>query len=156
MAQQIDLWKYLNLTQTVADTMVEASAATEIDPANGEAWLITQIDITYALSALMNNTGDFLYTYSVTRDTKTGVASYGDVDTIHTGGFARTFTTSGSDSISATEIYVPPAGTLFVEPEIFAQFNTVGTGAVQAAFMRIHYQLVRVTEVEILRLLNNR
>lgn len=150
----VDRFLQITLTQGGADAFVESSVATEIIPADGEGFLLTLVEVYFALSGLEQISADSYLEWAVTRDTKAAMPLFSDTDVILVDGFANALTTSGEVIIKGRYDWVPPPGTILVEPLIYAQLDSGGTGQANTCYMRLHYQAVKLTEVEILRLLN--
>lgn len=137
-----------------ADTFVEANVATEIVPADGYGILLRAIEITFTAGAF-NTLGADAYAYwSLTRDTKVAVAAYDDADCFLSDGFNFALTTSGAVLVPSRWEYRPVAGIPIVEPYIYMQLDSNATGVALHAFCRMEYERVKLSEVEILRILN--
>jgi hypothetical protein len=154
MAQKIARFKTISLLQGGADAFVEGELDTGIIPENGEAWLINRIEMQFP-AILSGISADSNIDWSITRDSKASVVGFSDPDTVYYDGFVNALTTSGQVIIPTLRTYTPEAGTIFVEPTIFAQLDSATTGLTMQCYMRIYYELVKVTEIEILRLLNS-
>lgn len=155
MAFEIDRFKSATLTEGGADAFVQTTIDTELIPEDGVAWEITQIDFLISPDQLAALAADSYIQLSITRDTKAAVASYNDVDCVMSEALAFSLTTSGVAAMECNRKYIPPAGTIFVEPTIYLQLDSNGTGAAMVVYVRLHYRTVKVTELEILRLLQN-
>jgi hypothetical protein len=150
--------KYLEFTATQggADAFVQASIDTNLVPADGYAFSIVQMDFSFsASSALQNISADSLTRYALTRDTKLAVSELSDPDVIYRGGYATSLTTSGQLLIPDSWSYTPQTGMIIVEPTVYFSLDSDATGLTMTLNGRIYYEEVKLTEVEILRLLNN-
>lgn len=147
--------RYLTLTavQGGADAFVQASVSTGIIPENGVGFKVIGMEI--AFSALQAVSADFDITWSLSRDTKTGVTGLSDDDIILYDGFYGSLTTSGQILIPGRVQYPPQEGIYIVEPTIYLQFDSTATGLTSTASMRVYYEEVGLNEVDILRILNN-
>jgi len=155
MALTIDRFKNITVNQGGADAFVEANVDTLLVPENGLAWLITYVELLFLPGMFSGISADASVYWSMTRDTKAAVPSFGDPDSIWVDGFDWTLTTSGSAIVPSTWRWTPPQGIIFVEPTIYFQLDSTATGATLNARVRIHYEEIKVSEVDILRMLNN-
>lgn len=156
MAQQLSRFRSVSISQSPADAFATTSEVTGIDPSSGKAWLITGVQVQpVTLTAIYGIAADAEMSWSLTRDVKTSQPRLNDSDVIAFGGVIIPFTTSGQIVLPAVfDLYVPP-GTIVVEPDIFFNVDTTGIGAVCTWDARIYYEEVKLSEVEILRLLTN-
>lgn len=148
--------RYLTVTATQggADTFNQGSVATGIVPENGVGFRVLSIDVAF-ISVFITLSADSWIMWSITRDTKTAAVSLNDPDTIYFNGFSNALTTSG-------EVIVPQVyrstlidGIYIVEPTIYFQLGSASTGITNVATARIYYEEVSLSEVDILRVLNN-
>jgi len=149
--------RYINLkaTEGGADAFVEDSEVTNIVPSEGRAFLITEITVYIEPSSFYTASSDFFIAWSLTRDSKLAIAQYDDPECFLSDGIAHLLTTSGSSIINTSYRYNPPGGILLVEPSVYFQLDSTGVGGAVTAYARLAYDEVKVTEVDILRLLNN-
>lgn len=149
--------RYLNITTTQgsADAFVQGSVDTGIIPADGMCKKVTAIELLFTPNFLLSISADAFVKWSFTRDTKTAIAEYSDPDCMYGDGIEFTFLTSGAGVNRHNQMWIPPVGLYLVEPTIYAQLDSNATGNVITANWRIHYEDVKLSEVEILRLLNN-
>lgn len=152
MAIQQLQFKTINLLQGGADAFVEGSAATGIDPSTGRAWLVRRVE-TLLVTTQAIISADAQLQYSLTRQSHAASADYGDDDVIFADGFANALTTSGEILLPRLRIWEPPGDVLVVGDTIYAQLDSDATGITMQAYMRIWYEEVKVTELEILRIL---
>ena len=152
MAANIQRYFDITLTQGAADAFVEDSIQTNLEPADGLAYVITRMEV--LRRQVINGTSGFLE-WSVCRDSKTAVAKYDDDECVYSDGFGVLTTTSGRvlDRLR-TEVMLPQP-IFVVEPRIWVQFDSNGTSLSNVVDFRFHYETQKLTEVEILRLLNN-
>lgn len=155
MAFEVDRFKSIHLTQGGVDAFVEGSISTGIVPEDGLALLILGVEVKLYAGSISALAADGSLVWSLARDTKTAVGSYDDDEIIMTDGIAYSLTTSGAVLSRVSFDWQPPAGLLVVEPNIYVQFDSTATGVANDILMRVHYQQVKVSELEILRLLNN-
>lgn len=144
----------IDATQGGADAFVEASVATEIIPADGLALLIENIEIVFAPASFSGLAADSEVFWSICRDTKLAVAEYSDPDCFLMDGFEFALNASGSSVIQNRWTYTPKNGIPIVEPYIYVQFDSTGTGNAKQMYVRLEYSTVKMSEVEILRILN--
>jgi len=155
MAQKTDRFQNIALTQGSADAFVQGSLVTGIDSDEGVAWLLKRVDMNFpAAAGLQAMSADAEIHWSLTRDSKTAIAGLDDRDCILADGFFLSLTTSGQVAVPAQWIWHPPEGTIVVEPTIYAQLDSTASGLALQATMRLHYEPVKVSELEILRALN--
>lgn len=149
--------RYLSLTTTQggADAFVQAQVDTEIIPADGMGKRITAIELLFTPNFLLSVAADAYVKWSLSRDTKTAIGEYSDTDIVYGDGIEFTFLTSGAGVNRHNQMWIPPVGIFLVEPIIYAQLDSNATGNTITANWRIHYEDVKLSEVEILRLLNN-
>lgn len=155
MAVQIPRYLSMTTTQGDADTFAESSIATDILPENGVVYQITQIDFLLR-NPMQALAADFYIQWSLTRDTKTSAATIADPDTFMFDRLTMALTTSGKVLIPNLFTYKELKGLYIVEPIIYAQLQSLTTGLTLVADWRITYEEVKMSEVEILRVLNNR
>jgi len=150
--------RYLNfqLAQAALNGFIQADILTNILPKDGEALEIVQIELELTAGIAGNIGADAYVNWSITRDTKTALASLNDDDCIYKDGFSADFTTSGMAVVQNRWVWTPPEGLVIVEPTIYAQLSSAGLVSMLLTMDgRIHYRTVKVSEVEILRILNN-
>lgn len=150
---QITRFLKMTATQGGADTFVQASVATDIIPEEGLVYKITGIDVQIN-SGIQAISADCSFYWSFTRDTKTALAPLSDDDCLLLDGFCVSLTTSGQVYLPATYRYAN-LGLYLVEPIVYVQLSTTATGITNAINTRIYYEEVKMSEVEILRILNN-
>lgn len=155
MALEIARFQHLQLLEGGADAFVQGTLDTGIVPENSEAWEITLIEVQFSSTQLEGLSADHSIVISLSRDTKTSTIGFDDPDCVAIFGFSGALTTSGTYQNQLVQRWVPPAGTIFVEPTIYAQLDSNGTGVAVNCQMRLHYRLVKVNEIDILRLLQN-
>ena len=133
---------------------VQGSAATDIIPADG-------VGLQVIAAAIIFETGfaalaaDSNVVWSVSRDTKAAMAYYDDPDILLCDGINLALTTSGSSFIPSQFTYDMPEGMIIVEPLVYAQLDSSGTALSNKAHLRLWVEEIKLSEVEILRLLNN-
>lgn len=154
MATIISRYLQIALTQGGADTFVQGSVDTGILPENGLAYKVNEIEISFS-SSFAGLSADAVCRWSVTRDTKTGVAALSDPDVFLEDGFAVSLTTSGQILVPQKYRYPGLSGVYLVEPTVYAQLGSSGTGLTNVATMRLYYETIKVSEIDILRILNN-
>jgi len=155
MANKIAQYRNITLTQGGADAFVQATEPTGINPSLGSGWLLTHALIFFPLTVTLEGlSADNSIVWSLTRDSETAVASLDDNDCLFASGFAVPLTTSG-------EVYVPrlhrfdfPDGIVVVNPNLYAQLDSTGTGLTLTAHMRLYYEEVKLSELEVLRMLS--
>jgi hypothetical protein len=155
MVQLVDQYKSVVLTQGGADAFVQGSITTDIIPADGEGWLLSRIEIQFDPTALAALSADASIIWSGSRDSQTAVRGYNDADAFYVGGRVFSLTTSGTYQQPLVEVFDPPVGTIFVEPTMYFQLDSTATGGIVIATFRVHYTMVKLTEIEILRILQS-
>lgn len=152
--EKIQRYISLNATQPGADTFVQASASTNIVPEDGLVYKVLGIDVQLS-AAIQGIATDCACYWSFSRDTKTGLCALSDPDCMLMDGFAVALTTSGAVRLPATYRYSDMSALYIVEPTIYLQVSSGTTGLVNIVNSRIYYEEVKMSEVEILRILNN-
>ncbi len=152
--QSVARFRNITLTQGGADAFVQAEEITGIDPSSGQGWLLKRLEVQFPLaSGLQGLSADSGVQFGLTRDTKVAVSDLSDSDTIMTDGFFNALTTSGELFVPDLFVYHFPDGVLVVEPSLFAHLDSSSTGLTLTANMRLYYETVKLSEVEILRML---
>lgn len=147
--------RYLTIvvTQGSADAFVQGSVATGIVPEDGLGLQVVGMEV--VLGPCESVSADFDFQWSLSRDTKTAICTYVDSDSILYDGFSGSLTTSGQILIPLGHRYPFVDGIFIVEPTVYFQLDSAATGFAQSAAVRIYYQEVSLSEVDILRVLNN-
>jgi len=155
MTQAVARFRNLVLTQGSADAFVQASEATGIDPGAGKGWLLTRVETWFPIASnLQGMSADAAVHFALTRDSKAALSDLSDSDVIFCDGFSNALTTSGEVVVPNLYVNVLPEGTVIVEPTIYAHLDSTATGLTMTAHMRIYYEEVRLSEIEILRMLS--
>jgi hypothetical protein len=142
------------MTQGSADAFAQGSVSTGIVPEEGIGLEVIGLEFVMPIS-LNTISADSEILWSLARDTKTAVVSFNDDDCITYDGRSFALTTSGTYEIHNSYRYAPVHGTFLVEPTIYGQVDSTSTGLTITAYWRIYYQEVKMSEVDILRVLNN-
>lgn len=144
----------ISVTQGSGDAFVQGSVSTGIIPEEGRGLQVVGMEVAFnpGLEAV---SADFDVYWSLTRDTKASVAYYSDDDTILYDGFCGSLTTSGQIYIPLRHQYPPQDGIFIVEPNIYFQLDSAATGLQLTSHVRVYYSEVQLSEVDILRILNN-
>lgn len=149
--------RYLTLTlaQGGADAFDEGSVSTGIVPEDGFGLRVLAIEF-WISNSLAAVSADFDIHWSLTRDTKTAVVALEDADCILYDGINGSLTTSGQILVPSLWRYPFIEGVYIVEPTIYGQIDSTATGlTLSAAGFRIYYDEVALSEVDILRVLQN-
>lgn len=141
------------LTQGSADAFVEGSISTGLQPADGFAFRILVVEILLAQGLPINNNPRI--EWSICRDSKLAVAGLDDEECMYSDAIENRLLTSGAAQTRCLITHRPEGGLLVVEPTIWIQMDSNNTTLSNSADFRLHYDTVKLTEVEILRLLNN-
>lgn len=159
MASKTQRFLSITATQGAANAFVEASVSTELLPENGFAYKITQMEVVQRVGAsrVLTDTADSNLVWSLCRDTKTAVANYSDNDCLMCGGTLYNYSGAAFAFLNnQREVIVPSVvGLYVVEPTLYFQLDSTGITAAQTMDVRLYYEEVKLSEVEILRLLNN-
>ena len=143
------------LSQGSADAFDEGSVDTGIVPEDGFGLQVKSIDF-WISNSLAAVSADCSLQWSLSRDTKTTVVGLEDPDAIVYDGWSASLTTSGQILIPGYYRYPQIEGIYIVEPTIYAQIDGTATGVqITAAGFRIYYEAVPLSEVDILRVLQN-
>lgn len=154
MAANILRYLEINLAQAGADTFKEGSVETEIIPENGLAYQVKAIEFCM-YSTISGFGGDSDIKWSLSRDTKASISLPYDPDTMLFDGRSSALTTSGQIVMPNRFYYDQLPGLYIVEPTIYAQLASTSTGLTNAGNFKIYYEEVKLSEIEILRILNN-
>ena len=151
----ITISRFLSATaiQGAADAFVETAITTDIVPANGFAFRLSRMvfDLSGGTSAVNNSILEF----ALSRDTKAAVPKYDDPDTLFYWARQTSFSTSGYVVNQNGFVLDFVEGIYVVDPTIYLQLDSNLTAVAQTMHARIYYEEVKLSEVEILRLLNN-
>lgn len=144
----------ITCTQGSADAFIEAEEITGIDPSSARGWMLTRLEVMFSQAAgLQGLSADSAIQWALTRDTKAALASLDDSDVIVCGGIFNALTTSGEIVVPSLWLYEFPAGVIVVEPSIYMHLDSAATGLTLTAHARLYYEEVKLSEVEILRML---
>lgn len=156
MAQNILRYLSGTLTQSVADAYVELGIATGIVPADGYALQIERIewcgkdtDTAWQVATAQR------LMLAISRDTKTAMPEFSDPDVLWKNVIEFGVVTSGAFERERSKTIIPPEGLFIVEPTVYVQMDSTSFGQVLDFDFRLYYSEVKLTEIEILRLLNN-
>lgn len=156
----VKIAKYLsfNCTQGGADAFKETAIATELDPANGYAFQIIGIDFAFTTACNWSTiAATSEISIALSRDTKAAVPELSDPDCMLK--IQRAFMFAGAafcgELGEGAWHFTPSEGIYIVEPTIYAELDSTATAKTLVLNGRIYYEEVKLTEVEILRLLNN-
>lgn len=138
--------------QGSADSFVQDAITTGLVPADGFAFKLTRMVYDVNPLPLVANCDR---TFSLTRDTKTAVCKYDDPDTLFMQMDVARLVTSGGFIAPASGMIDFPDGIYVVEPTIYLQLDSSTTSLTMTMNARFYYEEVKLSEVEILRLLNN-
>jgi len=156
MAQGRNLVRYLSgrCTQGSADAFVQASISTGIVAEDGVGLEIVALEFTFngLIEAIA---ADSNIVWSLTRDTQTAVIGLNNTDCIIYDGIMVGLVTSGMFSSPVRRAYSDIQGLFIVEPTIYFQLDSNGTGITNQMDVRIYYKEVALSEVDILRILQN-
>jgi len=151
---QVARFRNITLTQGGADAFKEAEEITGLDPSSGQGWLLKRLEVLFPNAAgLQGLSADSAIEWSLTRDTKAAMSNLADSDVIYQAGIFNALTTSGEIMVPGLFTYDFPDGVLVVEPSIYAQLDSAATGLTMSAYMRLYYETVKLSEVDILRML---
>jgi len=157
MAQRsLDIARYLtiSMTQGSADAFVQGTVDTGIIPEEGRGLKVVKAEF-FLSTPLQAVSADFDIFWSLTRDTKLTVTGVTDDDSLLYDGWSGSLTTSGQILIPARREYSELEGIYLVEPTIYGQLDSTATGLTLSAQWRLWYQEVSLSEIDILRILNN-
>ena len=147
-------FRNITMTQGGADAFVQTSEVTGIDPSSGRGWALRRAEIQFPQAAgLQGLSADSAIHWALTRDSKTAMSDLNDQDTIFAGGIFNALTTSGEIALPSVHMHTFPDGIIVVEPILYAHLDSAATGLILTAHMRLFYEEVKLSEVEILRML---
>lgn len=146
-------YRNISLVQGAADAFVQAVEYTGIDAAQGFGWLLKRVELEFPLAVAIADLQDCEIAWSVGNESRATVGDLSDGNTLHAGGFASAMTTSGQSEFDKLWVYDFVDGMLVVSPVIYAQLDSSGTSLALTANMRVYFESVKLTEIEILRML---
>jgi len=152
----VNIARYRNMqpVQSAADAFVQATEVTGIDPTNGRAWMLRKLEVSFPQdNALQNISADCSIHYSLTRDSKAAIAGLDDSDCTAAGSLYASLTTSGQIVFPGLFEYNFPDGVMVVEPNLYFQLDSAATGLTLSPDVRLYYDEVKLSEVDILRML---
>ena len=152
MAVKALQFKTISMLQGGADAFVQGQLSTLINPSDGVGWMVKKIEMAFS-TALAAVSADFNVKYALSRLTKAAMPDYSADDVILADGFSGSLTTSGQIVLPQLISYDVPDGVLVVGDTLYAQLDSDATALTIQAYMRIWYEEVRVTELEILRMI---
>lgn len=144
----------ITMTQGGADAFVQGTVDTGILASEGRGLQVVGMDFSL-LESQGPLSADADISWSLTRATKTAVVGLSDEDAIIFDRLSFALTTSGTYQVRGLYRYEALAGIYIVEPTLYGQLDSTATGIVQTGYWRIYYQEVALSEVDILRILNN-
>lgn len=153
----VPILQYRNIvvTQGGADAFVQVTEPTGIDADRGMGWMIDRVEVMFGNDiALQNVSADFSISWSLTRDSETAIVSLDEASAIFAGGIAGSLTTSGQILLPRVHTWIAPQGIVVVNPNLYAQLDSDATGLTLSADFRIYYSSVKLSELEILRMLS--
>lgn len=154
MKEAVAQYRNIVLTQGSADAFVQAQEYTGIDAGSGYGWMLKRIEVMFPLAQVLEGiAADFSIALSLTLSTQTAVKSLDDSNTLYADGIAVPLTTSGVTEVDRKWEWIAPSGVIVVAPSVFAQLDSTGTSLSLTAHMRVYYEEVKLSEVEILRML---
>jgi len=155
MATPIQQFVNIRTTQGGADAFVQTEEYTGISPADGLVWLIKRIEVSFTTACgLQGISADAEISFALSRETAVAVVEKNDSACLYKGGFVNSLTTSGQIEVPREFVYVPEDGLVIVGPSLFAQLDSTATGLTLVADWRIFYNSVKISELEILRMLS--
>lgn len=153
MAVQIQRHFDTRVVQGGADAFVENAIATSLVPSDGVGFAITRIDALREQG--LGTTNNCIIEWSICRDSKTAVAGYTDPECMLAWKAQTRNAANGIFVEDLLTVFDIPAGLIVVEPYIYVQLDSNLTVLSNAVQFRFYYEEIKLTEVEILRLLNN-
>lgn len=153
-AANIARFRNLQPVQGSADAFAQVSEVTGIDPVSGRAWMLRAMDVSFPPdNTLAAVSADFSIHWSLTRDSKAAVAGLDDSDCIEAGGIYGSLTTSGQILLPSVYHHTFEEGIIVVEPMLYFQIDSNATGLTLSPDVRLYYDEVKLSEVDILRML---
>lgn len=147
----------LTVVQGVADGFVQGSLDTQISTESNAVWLIHRLEFMLEPSAVANwGIADTYATASVTDEAKTSVVPVSDDDWLE--GFALANPTHPGATSANWPVCaymrrdLPGDGLLVAAPAMYMQFKTHGTSVINTLHLKLWYEPVRVSEIDLLRL----
>jgi hypothetical protein len=147
---------YSTVIQGGADAFICTALATDLNPSDGYAFKIVAVEGNFSTAiAMQGMSADCKVMWALSRDIKVAMADLNDTDLIFRDGFYQGLTTSGAFIREDGFKWVPNHDVYIVEPNIYLVLDSDATGIQISMAWRIYYEEVKLTEVEILRLINN-
>lgn len=151
---QAALFRNIRLLQGGADAFAEIIEPTSISPSAMLAWLIRRVEVMIPNSvAIEAIAADFSIAWALSRQSSAALADLSDPSTIMADGFGICTITSGLANFDRLHVWTPPDGVLVATPNLYATIDSTGTSLTLDIDMRVYYEEVKISEVELLRML---
>jgi len=140
----------ITLTQGSADAFVQGSVLTGLSGRQAYNVRAILIELPVALNAI---SADNSLQVSITRRSKTAIATLADSDTIFARAVSKDFATSGSTLLDAVSVYVPDLEIPIVEETIYAQLDSTSTTLTNTVIVRMEVELDSMSDIDRLNLI---
>lgn len=152
---RIAQYRDIVLTQGSADAFVQATENTGITPSLKTAWQILGVEFMFSPSVSLESvSADFNIQWSLSRESLAASPGLDNADVLYADGIAGSLTTSGQILIPRCYRWQAPAGMAIVAPTIYAQLDSNATALTLAGTMRVYFEEIALSELEILRMLS--
>lgn len=142
----------ISLTQGGADAFVQSSVQTGLTGRQAYNVKAFMVDFTN-IATQAGIAADHSIEVSITRRSKTAIATLADSDVLFRYAFAVEFTTSGVAYIPGVIIYVPQLEVPIVEETIYAQLDSTGSTLTNTAVVRMDVELDTMSDIDRLNLI---
>jgi len=141
------------LIQTVADTFAQATIDTNISIDGKFGWEITGFKAYCSTLFAAPTTADF-EVEAILSTQATTVTAMSDSEEIARVEWANQFTTAAiAYPVEPIKLALMLESRATVQPQLYVGINTSGTGVVQRIYYEISYEIVKLSELEVMRLL---
>jgi hypothetical protein len=140
------------VTQTVLNTTTELALPTGITVDGKAGWLVNRVDFWLASAPITPITPSVIV---VQLNTETGNQPFTDPDSIALGIYLTTGIAASTTAIQVNThtFWESASGRLTVEPNLYINLATAGLTAVCSVMVSIDYDVIKLTDLEVMRLL---
>jgi len=140
----------ITLTQGSADAFVQGSVLTGLSGRQAYNVKAIFIELPVALNAI---SADNSLQVSITRRSKTAIATIADSDTIFARSISKDFATSGSTILECMSVYVPTQEIPIVEETLYAQLDSTSTTLSNTVIVRLEVEIDTMSDIDRLNLI---
>lgn len=152
--QKLSQRAIVTATQGSANAFVSATLNTNLSPQDSYAWAIQRISYQlYDSTVFSAIAGDADWQVALAKQTKASMPLISDPDILYEDSLAIAFTTSGQMGIPLVSRTDMPPGVILVGGQAYLLFDSSGLGSAASIVMAIDYEVIKLSEVDFLRLL---